>query len=44
VVVAQWTGDLDMQRMQRQLNNEAAAEEPEAVLDQVQHHMPVISR
>jgi aerobic C4-dicarboxylate transport protein len=43
VVVARWTGDLDMQRMQRQLNNEteAEAEEPEAVLDQVELHMPV---
>lgn len=42
VVVARWTGDLDMQRMQRQLNNEteAEAQEPEAVLDQVEHHMP----
>lgn len=42
VVVARWTGDLDMQRMQRQLNNEteAEAEEPEAVLDQVEQHMP----
>jgi aerobic C4-dicarboxylate transport protein len=44
VVVAQWTGDLDMQRLQRQLNNATAAEEPEAVLDQIQHHMPVVSR
>jgi len=43
VVVARWTGDLDMQRMQRQLNNEteAEAEEPEAVLDQVEQHMPM---
>ena len=43
VVVAKWTGDLDMQRLQRQLNNEtdAEAQEPEAVLDQVEQHMPV---
>jgi aerobic C4-dicarboxylate transport protein len=42
VVVARWTGDLDMKRMHSQLNNETAveAEEPEAVLDQVEHHMP----
>ena len=43
VVVAKWTGDLDVQRMQQQLNNETVAEaqEPEAVLDQVEHRMPV---
>jgi len=43
VVVAKWTGDLDVKRMQRQLNNEteAEAEEPEAVLDAVEQHMPV---
>ncbi len=43
LVVAKWTGDLDTQRLQRQLNNEstAEAEEPEAVLDQVEQHMPV---
>jgi len=42
IVVAKWTGDLDVQRLQRQLNNEtgAEAEEPEAVLDQVEQHMP----
>jgi aerobic C4-dicarboxylate transport protein len=42
VVVARWTGDLDMKRLHSQLNNETAAEaeEPEAVLDQVEHHMP----
>jgi aerobic C4-dicarboxylate transport protein len=45
VVVARWTGDLDMQRMQRQLNNEtdAEAQEPEAVLDRVEQHMPAIA-
>ena len=43
IVVARWTGDLDTQRMQRQLDNEsdAEAEEPEAVLDAVEQHMPV---
>jgi aerobic C4-dicarboxylate transport protein len=43
VVVARWTGDLDTARMHRQLNNEAVvdAEEPEAVLDEVDQHMPV---
>jgi aerobic C4-dicarboxylate transport protein len=43
VVVGKWTGDVDMKRLHRQLNNEtdAEAEEPEAVLDQVEQHMPV---
>ena len=43
IVVARWTGDLDTERMQRQLDNEsdAEAEEPEAVLDAVEQHMPV---
>lgn len=43
VVVAKWTGDLDTARLQRQLNNEtdAEAEEPEAVLDTTEQHMPV---
>ena len=43
MVVAKWTGDLDMQRMKSVLNNEsdAEADEPEAVLDQVEQHMPV---
>ncbi len=42
VVVGKWTGDLDMVRMQAVLNNEtpAEAEEPEAVLDAVDQHMP----
>ena len=42
VVVAKWTGDLDTVRMQRQLDKEtdAEAEEPEAVLDEVEQHMP----
>jgi aerobic C4-dicarboxylate transport protein len=43
VVVAKWTGDLDTARMQQQLDNETSldADEPERVLDQVEHHMPV---
>src|SRR6476660_630014 len=43
VVVGKWTGDLDLAQLQRQLNNEteADAEEPEAVLDQTESHMPV---
>ncbi|MES2536263.1 MAG: dicarboxylate/amino acid:cation symporter [Pseudomonadota bacterium] len=42
VVVAKWTGDIDNVRMQRILNNETVeeAEEPEAVLDTVEQHMP----
>jgi aerobic C4-dicarboxylate transport protein len=44
VVVASWTGDLDKQRMQSQLNNETTAEEPEAVLDQSEQHMPATAR
>jgi aerobic C4-dicarboxylate transport protein len=45
VVVAKWTGDLDVQRMTRVLNNETAveAEEPEAVLDPIAPQMPVAS-
>ena len=43
VVVGKWTGDLDVARMQRQLNNETDAEanSPEAVLDATETHMPV---
>jgi aerobic C4-dicarboxylate transport protein len=42
IVVGRWTGDLDMKRMHSKLNNEttAEAEEPEAVLDQVEVNMP----
>jgi aerobic C4-dicarboxylate transport protein len=44
VVVAKWTGDLDTARMREVLNNETAvdADEPEAVLDRVEHHMPAV--
>ena len=42
LVVAKWTGDLDVARMQAHLAGETdlEAEEPEAVLDQTQAHMP----
>jgi len=42
IVVGKWTGDLDMAQLQRQLNSEteAEAEEPEAVLDRTEAHMP----
>jgi aerobic C4-dicarboxylate transport protein len=41
LVVAKWTGDLDMARLQAGLNNEtwAEANEPEAVLDQTTSHL-----
>ncbi|SEB22551.1 dicarboxylate/amino acid:cation symporter [Variovorax sp. YR216] len=43
VVVAKWTHDLDTVRMKQVLDNESpvAADAPEAVLDQVDTHMPV---
>ena len=43
VVVGKWLGDVDVERLHRQLNNQsgAATEEPEAVLDVVEQHMPV---
>ena len=43
IVVAKWTGDLDAERLRRQLDNETdtEAEDPEQVLDQVERHMPV---
>ena len=43
VVVAKWTGDLDTVRMRQQLDNETPldADEPEEVLDKVEHHMPL---
>jgi aerobic C4-dicarboxylate transport protein len=42
VVVGRWTNDVDMQRLHRQLNNEtdAEADDPEAVLDASNPHMP----
>ncbi|MGO4328093.1 dicarboxylate/amino acid:cation symporter [Cupriavidus sp. 2TAF22] len=42
VVVAKWTGDLDVARMHRRLDNEsdAEADEPEAVLDPLVARMP----
>ena len=43
IVVARWTGDLDQEQLQRELDHPSAAEsdEPEAVLDAVEQHMPV---
>jgi aerobic C4-dicarboxylate transport protein len=43
IVVAKWTGDLDTVRLRQHLDGEteAEADEPEAVLDQTQAHMPV---
>jgi aerobic C4-dicarboxylate transport protein len=43
IVVAKWTGDLNEERMRRLLNKETVdeADEPEAVLDQVEEHMPL---
>ena len=42
IVVAKWTGDLDTDRLQRQLDNEtdADADAPEQTLDQSNAHMP----
>ena len=41
-VVAKWTGDLDMARMQQVLDNETSqdADEPEEILDKVEARMP----
>lgn len=43
VVVAKWTGDLDVERMHRRLDAETdvEADEPEVVLDEVAARMPV---
>lgn len=45
IVVAQWTGSLDVERLRRQLDNETdiAANQPEVVLDQVEQHISVSS-
>jgi aerobic C4-dicarboxylate transport protein len=42
LVVAKWTGDLDMERLQAQLDHEgpAEADEPEYVLDATEQHLP----
>src|SRR6185295_700656 len=42
VVVAKWTGDLDTERLRKQLDHETdeAADAPEEVLDEVVQHMP----
>ncbi|MET0204463.1 MAG: dicarboxylate/amino acid:cation symporter [Casimicrobiaceae bacterium] len=44
VVVGKWCGELNVDRMNRVLNNETVeeGEEPEAVLDTVETHMPVV--
>jgi len=44
VVVAKWTGDLDLERMRRRLDDEtdSEADEPEMVLDQTATHMPAV--
>ncbi|WP_031358629.1 dicarboxylate/amino acid:cation symporter [Caballeronia sordidicola] len=46
VVVGKWLGDLDVDRLHQQLNNKSgdATDEPEAVLDAVEEHMPVASK
>ena len=46
VVVGKWLGDLDVDRLHQQLNNKSgdATDEPEAVLDVVEEHMPVASK
>jgi aerobic C4-dicarboxylate transport protein len=43
VVVGKWTGDVDEKRMREVLEHESAAQaqEPEQVLDEVEHHMPM---
>ncbi len=43
VVVAKWTGDLDVDQMRRRLDNEtdSDADAPEQVLDPFDQHMPV---
>ena len=45
VVVGKWTGDVDVAKMNQVLNKEtpAEAEEPEAVLDSTEAHMPAKS-
>jgi aerobic C4-dicarboxylate transport protein len=42
IVVAKWTGDLDRDRLKQQLDNETPidADEPEAVYDETEAHMP----
>ena len=42
IVVAKWSGDLDQEQLQRELDHPSAAEsdEPEAVLDATPQHMP----
>jgi hypothetical protein len=44
--VGKWTGDLDVERKHRHLNNETIeeAEAPEEVLDQTEAYMPISSK
>ena len=46
LVVAKWTGDLDMERLHEGLNNPTVqeAQDPEAILDQQVAHMAVDSK
>ncbi|HET7795645.1 MAG TPA: C4-dicarboxylate transporter DctA, partial [Rhizobacter sp.] len=43
IVVAKWTGELDTERLRRQLDNETdvEADAPEVLLDAKDEHMPV---
>ena len=45
LVVAKWTNDLDEAQLNRQLNNESdtEADDPEAVLDKAEAHMPGVA-
>ena len=45
LVVAKWTGDLDRQRLARELDNAGGVEsdEPEEELDRSEAHMPAIA-
>jgi aerobic C4-dicarboxylate transport protein len=40
VVVGKWTGDLDIERMRRQLDSESTPEDPEEALDSVEMAVP----
>jgi aerobic C4-dicarboxylate transport protein len=40
VVVGKWTGDLDTERMRRQLDSESTPEDPEEALDSVEMALP----
>ena len=40
IVVAKWTNDLDVKRLHKCLDNETDTDEPEAILDKAEHHLP----